>query len=141
MPCEAPSTSSRTSAVAVEVFEGDAADPKTVKDQIEKLSRRFRLSHVAIVGDRGMITSARIAEELKPAGLDWISCLRAPQSAALAEDKGSLQMSLFDERDLAEITSPDFPDERLVACRNPALAAERAQARGAAAVNRASARA
>jgi hypothetical protein len=141
MPCEAPSTSSRTSAVAVEVFEGDAADPKTVKDQIEKLSRRFRLSHVAIVGDRGMITSARIAEELKPAGLDWISCLRAPQSAALAEDKGSLQMSLFDERDLAEITSPDFPDERLVACRNPALATERAQARGAAAVNRASARA
>jgi hypothetical protein len=117
--------------VAVEVFEGDTADPKTVKDQIEKLRRRFRLSHVAIVGDRGMITSARIAEELKPAGLDWISCLRAPQIAGLAEEKGPLQMSLFDERDLAEITSPDFPGERLVACRNPALAAERARKREA----------
>jgi hypothetical protein len=117
--------------IAVEVFEGDTADPKTVKDQIEKLRRRFRLSHVAIVGDRGMITSARIAEELKPAGLDWISCLRAPQIAALAEDQGPLQMSLFDERDLAEITSPDFPGERLVACRNPALAAERARKREA----------
>ena len=117
--------------VAVEVFEGDTADPKTLKDQIEKLRRRFRLSHVAIVGDRGMITSARIAEELKPAGLDWISCLRAPQIAALAEDQGPLQMSLFDERDLAEITSPDFPGERLVACRNPALAAERARKREA----------
>jgi hypothetical protein len=117
--------------VAVEVFEGDTADPKTVKDQIEKLRRRFRLSHVAIVGDRGMITSARIAEELKPAGLDWISCLRAPQIAGLSEDQGPLQMSLFDERDLAEITSPDFPGERLVACRNPALAAERARKREA----------
>jgi transposase len=117
--------------IAVEVFEGDTADPKTVKDQIEKLRRRFRLSHVAMVGDRGMITSARIAEELKPAGLDWISCLRAPQIAALAEDQGPLQMSLFDERDLAEITSPDFPGERLVACRNPALAAERARKREA----------
>src|SRR6516225_7850699 len=117
--------------VAVEVFEGDTADPKTIKEQVEKLRRRFRLSHVAIVGDRGMITSARIAEELKPAGLDWISCLRAPQIAALAEDRGPLQMSLFDERDLAEITSPDFPGERLVACRNPALAAERARKREA----------
>ena len=117
--------------VAVEVFEGDTADPKTVKDQIEKLRRRFRLSHIAIVGDRGMITSARIAEELKPAGLDWISCLRAPQIAALAEDQGPLQMSLFDERDLAEITSADFPGERLIACRNPALAAERARKREA----------
>ena len=84
-----------------------------------------------MVGDRGMITSARIAEELKPAGLDWISCLRAPQIAALAEAQGPLQMSLFDERDLAEITSPDFPGERLVACRNPALAAERARKREA----------
>jgi transposase len=117
--------------VAVEVFEGDTGDPKTIKDQIEKLRRRFRLSHVAMVGDRGMITSARIAEEFKPAGLDWISCLRAPQNAALAEDQGPLQMSLFDERDLAEITSPDFPGERLVACRNPVLAAERARKREA----------
>lgn len=115
--------------VAVEVFEGNTADPHTVRDQIDKLKARFKLSHVALVGDRGMITSARIAEELAPAGLDWISCLRAPQIAALAADSGPLQMSLFDERDLAEISSPDFPDERLVACRNPALAAERARKR------------
>jgi hypothetical protein len=117
--------------VAIEVFEGDTADPQTIGEQIAKLRRRFRLSHVAMVGDRGMITSARIAEELKPAGLDWISCLRAPQIAALAQEQGPLQMCLFDERDLAEITSPDFPGERLVACRNPALAAERARKREA----------
>ena len=115
--------------VAVEVFEGNTADPQTIRDQIDKLKRRFRLSHVALVGDRGMITSARIADELAPAGLDWISCLRAPQIAVLAADNGPLQMSLFDERDLAEISSPDFPGERLVACRNPALAAERARKR------------
>src|SRR5262245_49339327 len=90
--------------VAIEVFEGDTADPQTIRDQVDKLRRRFRLSHVAMVGDRGMITSARITEELKPAGLDWISCLRAPQIAALAEDQGPLQMCLFDERDLAAIT-------------------------------------
>ena len=84
---------------------------------------------MALVGDRGMITSARISEELAPAGLDWISCLKAPQIAVLAADTGPLQMTLFDERDLAEIASPDFPGERLVACRNPALAAERARKR------------
>ncbi len=117
--------------VAVEVFEGNTSDPQTIRGQIDKLKRRFRLSHVALVGDRGMITSARIADELGPAGLDWISCLRAPQIAALAADNGPLQMSLFDERDLAEISSPDFPGERLVACRNPALAAERARKREA----------
>jgi hypothetical protein len=117
--------------VAIEVFEGDTADPQTIREQVDKLRRRFRLSHVAIVGDRGMVTSARIAEELKPAGLDWISCLRAPQIAVLAEDQGPLQMCLFDERDLAEITSPDFPGERLIACRNPTLAAERARKREA----------
>ena len=82
--------------VAVEVFEGNTADPQTIRDQIDKLKRRFGLSHVALVGDRGMITSARIADELAPAGLDWISCLRAPQVAALAADNGPLQMSLFD---------------------------------------------
>jgi hypothetical protein len=117
--------------VAVEVFEGNAADPQTIKSQIDKLKRRFRLSHVALVGDRGMITTARIADELEPAGLDWISCLRAPQIAALAAEKGPLQLGLFDERDLAEIDSPDFPGERLVACRNPALAEERARKREA----------
>ena len=117
--------------VAVEVFEGNTSDPQTIREQIEKLKRRFKLSHVALVGDRGMITSKRISEELQPAGLDWISCLRAPQIAALAADTGPLQLSLFDERDLAEIVSPDFPGERLVACRNPALAEERARKREA----------
>jgi len=117
--------------VAVEVFEGNTADPQTIRSQIDKLKRRFKLSHVALVGDRGTIASARIADELAPAGLDWISCLRAPQIAALAAEEGPLQMTLFDERDLAEISSPDFPGERLVACRNPALAAERARKREA----------
>ena len=115
--------------VAIEVFEGNTSDPQTIRDQIEKLKRRFKLSNVALVGDRGMITSKRITDELQPAGLDWISCLRAPQIAELAADQGPLQLSLFDERDLAEITSPDFPGERLVACRNPALAIERARKR------------
>jgi len=115
--------------VAVEVFEGNTSDPQTIREQIDKLKRRFRLAHVALVGDRGMITSARITEQLSPAGLDWISCLRAPQIAVLAADKGPLQLTLFDERDLAEITSPEFPGERLVACRNPALATERARKR------------
>jgi hypothetical protein len=117
--------------VAVEVFEGNTGDPQTIRAQIDKLKRRFRLAHVALVGDRGMIMSARIAEELAPAGLDWISCLRAPQIAALATDTGPLQLTLFDERDLAEISTPDFPGERLVACRNPALAEERARKREA----------
>ena len=117
--------------VAVEVFEGNTSDPQTISVQIDKLKRRFKLSHVALIGDRGMITSKRITEELQPAGLDWISCLRAPQIAALAADKGPLQLNLFDQRDLAEITSPDFPGERLVACRNPALADERARKREA----------
>jgi hypothetical protein len=117
--------------VAVEVFEGNTSDPQTLRDQIDKLKRRFRLAHVALVGDRGMITSKRITDELQPAGLDWISCLRAPQIAALAADQGPLQLTLFDERDLAEIIAPEFPGERLVACRNPALAAERARKREA----------
>ena len=117
--------------MAVEVFEGNTSDPQTIRNQIDKLKRRFKLAHVALVGDRGMITSKRITEELQPAGLDWISCLRAPQIAELAADQGPLQLSLFDERDLVEIRSPDFPGERLVACRNPALAMERARTREA----------
>ena len=115
--------------VAVEVFEGDTADPKTLTVQIDKLKKRFALKRVVLVGDRGMITSARIEEELKPAGLDWITALRAPAIQALAGDGGPLQLSLFDERDMAEISSPDFPGERLVVCRNPDLAAERARQR------------
>ena len=115
--------------VAVEVFEGDAADPKTLAAQIDKLKKRFRLKRVVLVGDRGMITQARIEADLKPAGLDWITALRAPAIRALAADGGPLQLSLFDEKDMAEIESPDYPGERLIVCRNPLLAAERARKR------------
>jgi hypothetical protein len=114
--------------VAVEVFEGNTADPMTLSAQIDKLKERFGLSRVVLVGDRGMITSARIRDELGPAGLDWITALRAPQIRALV-DAGAFQRSLFDERDLAEITAPDFPGERLVVCRNPLLAEERTRKR------------
>jgi len=115
--------------VAVEVFDGNTADPTTLSAQVDTLKARFRLRRVVLVGDRGMITSARIREDLEPAGLDWISCLRAPQIQALAAQDGPLQLSLFDDRDLAEIASPDYPGERLVLCRNPDLAAERARKR------------
>jgi hypothetical protein len=114
--------------VAVEVFEGNTADPMTLAAQIDKLKQRFGLSRVVLVGDRGMITSARIRDELKPAGLDWITALRAPQIRALL-DTGAFQLSLFDQRDLAEITAPEFPGERLVVCKNPLLAEERARKR------------
>ena len=114
--------------IAIEVFEGDTGDPSTLPAQVEKLKRRFGLQHIVLVGDRGMITAARIRDDLKPAGLDWITTLRAPQIQALAEG-GALQMSLFDERNLAEITAPDYPGERLVVCRNPDLARERARTR------------
>jgi transposase len=115
--------------VAVEVFEGNAGDPKTLASQIEKLRKRFGIERVVLVGDRGMITEARIREELAPVeGLDWITALRAPAIRKLAE-QGVIQPSLFDERDLAEIHSPEFRGERLVACRNPFLAEERARKR------------
>jgi DDE family transposase len=116
--------------VAIQVFDGNTADPSTLADQVAKLKERFGLERVVLVGDRGMITSARIAADLKPAGLDWISALRAPAIQALVEG-GPLQLSLFDERDLAEIESPDYPGERLVACRNPLLAAQRRRKREA----------
>jgi len=116
--------------IAVEVFAGNTGDPSTLKPQIDKLKARFGLARIAIVGDRGMITQARIDQDIAPAGLDFITALRAPAIRALAEDGGPLQLSLFDERDLAEIDSPDYPGERLVACRNPALAEERARKRG-----------
>ena len=114
--------------IAIEVFEGDTGDPSTLPAQLEKLKRRFGLRHVVLVGDRGMITAARIREDLKPSGFDWITTLRAPQIQALAE-AGPLQLSLFDERDLAEITAPDYPGERLIVCRNPDLARERGRKR------------
>ncbi len=114
--------------VAVEVFEGSTADPKTLAKQIEKIQQRFGLQRVVLVGDRGMLTQARIDQELRPSGLDWITALRAPAIRAL-QQAGLIQPSLFDERDLAEITSPAYPGERLVACRNPLLAEERARKR------------
>ena len=114
--------------VAIEVFAGDTADPTTLGAQVDKLKARFKLERVVVVGDRGMITSARIREDLEPAGLDWITALRAPAIRKLAED-GPLQLSLFDDRDLAEITAPDYPGERLIVCRNPLLAAERRRKR------------
>jgi hypothetical protein len=113
--------------VAVEVFAGNVGDPTTLKSQVDKLKRRFGLARIVLVGDRGMITKARLEEDVRPAGLDWITALRAPAIQALAE--GPLQLDLFDERDLAEIESPDYPGERLVVCRNAALAAERARKR------------
>jgi hypothetical protein len=115
--------------VAVEVFEGDAGDPSTLASQVDKLKRRFGLKRVVLVGDRGMITRARIEADLKPAGLDWITALRAPAIQALAAAGGPLQLSLFDQRDLAEIASPDYPGERLIVCKNPDLATERARKR------------
>ena len=114
--------------IAIEVFDGNTADPMTLASQIEKLKQRFHLDHVIVVGDRGMITQARITEDIQSAGLDWITTLRAPAIKALAES-GALQLSLFDQRDMASITAPDFPGERLVVCRNPDLAAERARKR------------
>src|SRR5215208_3420227 len=114
--------------IAIEVFEGNTADPKTLAAQISKLKDRFALSRVCLVGDRGMLTDARIRDEVRPAQLDWISALRAPQIKALIDD-GALQLSLFDEQDLVEISSPQFPDERLVCCHNPVLAEQRTRKR------------
>jgi transposase len=114
--------------VAIEVFEGSTGDPATLAAQIDKLKRRFDLAHVVLVGDRGMITQARIEEDIKPAGLDWITALRAPQIRALL-DAGAFQLSLFDERDLASITADDYPGERLIVCRNPDLAVTRRRKR------------
>jgi Transposase DDE domain len=117
--------------VAVEVFKGNTGDPMTLASQLHKLKERFGLSRVVLVGDRGMITEARIREELKPVqGLDWVTALRAPTIRQLVE-AGEIQLSLFDERDRAEIQSSEYPDERLIVCRNPFLAEERAQTREA----------
>jgi hypothetical protein len=95
---------------------------------VEKLRKRFRLRDVVLVGDRGMLTSARIDALRQLGGMQWISALRAPQIRGLVAN-GSLQLGLFDERNLAEIADPDFPDERLVVCKNPLVAAERARKR------------
>ena len=114
--------------VAVEVFDGNTADPVTVGAQIDKLKRRFGFSKVVLVGDRGMLTEARIRDDVKPAGLDWISALRGPAVRSLVES-GAVQMSLFDATGLIEVRSPEYPGERLMVCRNPLLAEERARKR------------
>jgi hypothetical protein len=115
--------------VAVEVFKGATGDPATLASQVKKLKERFGLSHVAVVGDRGMLTKARIRDDLKPAELDWVTALRGPAIKALLAE-GAIQPTLFDETSMAEITHPDYPGERLIACYNPFLAAERARKRG-----------
>src|ERR1700733_1660914 len=114
--------------VAIEVFDGNTGDPKTLAAQVEKLKQRFGLDHVVLVGDRGMITQARLTEDVQAAGLDWITALRGPAIKELLKG-GAFQLSLFDKRDMASITSPDFPGERLIVCRNAELAAKRAHKR------------
>lgn len=114
--------------IAVEVFEGNTGDPTTLPKQIEKVRSRFGIERVVWVADRGMITQARIEEDLTSQGLDWITALRSSQIRVLVEQE-AIQLSLFDQQDLAEITSPDYPGERLIACRNPLLAQSRAHKR------------
>jgi transposase len=115
--------------VAIEVFEGNTADPTTLPSQVEKIRRRFHIARLILVGDRGMITSKRIDETLRGVeGLDWITALRADSIKMLVE-QGVIQPSLFDKQDLMEVQSPDYPGERLVVCHNPFLAKERAQKR------------
>ena len=115
--------------VAVDVYPGNTGDPTTVPDQVEKLRQRFGLSRVVLVGDRGMLTEAQIGKLKEHPGLGWISALRGPAIRELVETE-SLQLSLFDETNLAEITSPEYPGERLIACFNPLLAEERRRKRG-----------
>jgi len=117
--------------VAIQVFAGNTADPTAFISIVESVRHRFGLHQLTMVGDRGMITSARIRALKEDTSLGWLTCLRAPQIAQLAKENGPLQLSLFDERDLAEFTHPDYPGERLVACRNPLLAIERARKREA----------
>ena len=115
--------------VAVRVFAGNTADPAAFSQIAIEVQTKFKLRDMVMVGDRGMITSARIEQLRELGGFGWITALRAPAIAALAADDGPLQMSLFDQTNLAEITHPDYPGERLIACRNPALATERARKR------------
>jgi hypothetical protein len=117
--------------VAIRVFAGNTADPGAFVEAVDTVRDKFKLAKMVMVGDRGMITSARI-DALRPLnGMGWLTCLRAPAIAKLAGEDGPLQMSLFDQANLAEITHPDYPGERLIACRNPFLAIERARKRDA----------
>jgi hypothetical protein len=115
--------------VAVRVFAGNTGDPKTFPQAVDAVRGTFGLRQMIMVGDRGMITSARIKDLKTLEGMAWVTCLRGPAIKKLMADGGPLQLSLFDEQDLAEISSPDYPGERLIACRNPFLAAERARKR------------
>ena len=114
--------------IAVEVFEGNTGDPTTLPKQVEKVRSRFGIERLVWVADRGMITQARIKEDLQLLELDWITALRSNQIRVLVETD-AIQLSLFDQQDLAEITSPDYQGERLIACPNPLLAQSRAQKR------------
>jgi hypothetical protein len=115
--------------VAVRVFAGNTADPMAFTQAVEVVRGSFELQRLILVGDRGMITSARIGDLRATPGMAWITALRAPAIKQLAQDGGPLQLGLFDQQDLVEITSPDYPGERLVACRNPLLAQERTRKR------------
>jgi hypothetical protein len=115
--------------VAIRVLPGNTADPTAFTHAVTAVKDTFGLENMLMVGDRGMITSARITALKELGGIGWLTALRAPQIAALAADDGPLQMSLFDEHNFAEISHPDYPGERLVACRNPLLAVERARKR------------
>ena len=117
--------------VAVRVFPGNTGDPTAFVEAVEIVKDKFGLEAMVMVGDRGMITTARIRALKTLGGLGWLTALRAPAIAKLAADDGPLQLTLFDQADLAEITHPDYPNERLIACRNPLLAAERARKRTA----------
>jgi hypothetical protein len=112
--------------VAVRVFAGNTGDPTTFTEAVTVVREKFGITEAVMVGDRGMITSARIKALKETPGMAWLTCLRAPAIRKLADDDGPLQMSLFDTQDLAEISHPDYPGERLIACHNPALQAERA---------------
>lgn len=121
-------TSAEGVPIAIEVFKGNTGDPKTVASQVKKVKERFCLAHVCIVGDRGMLTKARLRDDVVPAELDYVTALRAPEIKSLVE-AGAIQLGLFDQSDLFEIAHPDYPDERLVACKNPLLAEERGRKR------------
>ena len=112
--------------VAIRVFPGNTADPTAFTEAVTAVKDTFSLKNMVMVGDRGMITTARVDALKELGGIGWLTALRAPQIAALAADDGPLQMSLFDTVDFAEFSHPDYPGERLIACRNPALAVERA---------------
>lgn len=115
--------------VGIRVFPGNTSDTKAFTEAVTMVRDQFGLDRLTMVGDRGMITSARIKELRQLPGMDWITALRAPAIAALASDDGPLQMSLFDTQNFAEIVHPDYPGERLICCRNPALADQRARKR------------